>query len=120
MIKNLKWLLLVSLTVVACNSDDAVQVEASSDGLPLTSGLLIFKICCIRKFIASGYSDNALFIEVKKCLHEYYGATICRWRFKIPFMSDNIGGLKLEELLYLGPLAFLTVVGQQLLQNSFN
>jgi hypothetical protein len=30
---------LVSLTVVACNSEDAVQVEAnSSDGLPLTSG----------------------------------------------------------------------------------
>jgi hypothetical protein len=25
--KNLKWLLLVSLTVVACNSEDAVQVE---------------------------------------------------------------------------------------------
>ena len=43
MIKNLKWLLLVSLTVVACSSEDSVQVEAnSSDGLPLTSGTANF------------------------------------------------------------------------------
>jgi hypothetical protein len=28
-----------------------VVVSNSSDGLPLTAGLLIFKICCIRKLI---------------------------------------------------------------------
>jgi uncharacterized protein YcfL len=47
--KNFKWLLLVSLTFVACNSDDAVVVVSnSSDGL-LTAGVAFFKICCIRK-----------------------------------------------------------------------
>jgi hypothetical protein len=62
---------------LACSSEDAVQVELnSSDGLPLTSGLLIFKICCFRKFINSRFSDNALFIEGQKVLH-YYGTTIC-------------------------------------------
>jgi hypothetical protein len=43
MIKNFKWLLLVSLTFVACNSDDAVVVVSnSSDGLPQL-GLLTFQ-----------------------------------------------------------------------------
>jgi hypothetical protein len=44
MIKNFKWLLLVSLTFVACNSDDAVVVVSnSSDGLPLTAGVANFQ-----------------------------------------------------------------------------
>jgi hypothetical protein len=43
MIKNFKWLLLVSLTFVACNSDDAVVVSNSSDGLPLTAGVANFQ-----------------------------------------------------------------------------
>ena len=39
MIKNFKWLLLVSLTFVACSkSDDTTVVSNSSDGLPLTAG----------------------------------------------------------------------------------
>ena len=37
MIKNFKWLLLVSLTFVACNNDDDVAVEA-----PLTAGTANF------------------------------------------------------------------------------
>jgi len=39
MIKNIKWLFLVSLTFVACNNnDEAVVDNNSSDGLPLTAG----------------------------------------------------------------------------------
>jgi hypothetical protein len=67
---------IVFLTFVACNSDDAVVVVSnSSDGLPLTAGL-IFKICCIRESLTSGYSDGALFIEGQKRHIQYNCNTI--------------------------------------------
>ena len=45
MIKNFKWLLLVSLTFVACNSDDEPFVDPNStDGTPLTAGTADFSI----------------------------------------------------------------------------
>jgi hypothetical protein len=100
MIKNLKWLLLVSLTVVACNSDDAVQVELnSSDGLPLTSGTANFtKYVALGNSLTAGYSDNALFIEGQKVSYTnimaQQFALVGGGEFKIPFMSDNIGGFK--------------------------
>jgi hypothetical protein len=56
MIKNFKWLLLVSLTFVACNSDDAVVVVSNSDGLPLTAGVANFS-----KYVALGNSLTRLF-----------------------------------------------------------
>jgi hypothetical protein len=70
MIKNFKWLLLVSLTFVACNSDDAVVVVSnSSDGLPLTAGVANFsKYVALGNSLTSGYSDGALFIEGQKHL----------------------------------------------------
>jgi hypothetical protein len=42
MIKNIKWLLLVSLTFVACSEDEEVVKYNSTDGLPLTSGTADF------------------------------------------------------------------------------
>jgi hypothetical protein len=58
---------LVSLTVVACNSDDAVQVELnSSDGLPLTSGTANTKYVALE-FINSRFLIMLLFIEGQKC-----------------------------------------------------
>jgi hypothetical protein len=67
MIKNFKWLLLVSLTFVACNSDDAVVVVSnSSDGLPLAGVANFSKY--VGNSLTSGYSDGALFIEGQKYL----------------------------------------------------
>lgn len=100
MIKNLKWLLLVSLTVVACSSEDGVQVDVnSSDGLPLTSGSADFtKFVSLGNSLTAGYSDNALFIEGQKVSYTnimaQQFATVGGGEFKIPFMADNIGGFK--------------------------
>ena len=45
MIKNIKWLFLVSLTFVACNnSDDLVVDPNSSNGQPLTAGTADFSL----------------------------------------------------------------------------
>ena len=68
MIKNIKWLFLVSLTFVACNNDDEVTADAnSSDGLPLTSGSANFsKYVSLGNSLTAGFSDGALFIEGQK------------------------------------------------------
>ncbi|MBU0942652.1 MAG: G-D-S-L family lipolytic protein [Bacteroidetes bacterium] len=113
MIKNLKWLLLVSLTVVACSSEDAVQVETnSSDGLPLTSGSANFtKYVALGNSLTAGFSDNALFIEGQKVSYTNIMAQqfklVGGGEFKIPFMSDNIGGFKVGGTVVSGArLAF--------------
>ncbi|PKH66892.1 G-D-S-L family lipolytic protein [Flavobacterium sp. ALD4] len=111
MIKNFKWLLLVSLTFVACNSDDAVVVVSnSSDGLPLTAGTANFsKYVALGNSLTSGYSDGALFIEGQKASHTNIMAdqfkAVGGGDFKIPFMSDNIGGFKINgaEIPGYGP-----------------
>ncbi len=99
MIKNFKWLLLASLTIVACdNSDDTDPVYNSSDGKPLTSGEADFsKYVALGDSFAAGYSDGALFIEGQKgaypnLLAEQF-ATVGGGEFKTPFMADNFGGL---------------------------
>jgi hypothetical protein len=51
MIKNMKWLLLISLTMIACNDDDEAVVNNTSDGLPLTAGTADFS-----KYVALGDS----------------------------------------------------------------
>lgn len=108
MIKNFKWLLLVSLTFVACNSDDAVVVVSnSSDGLPLTAGTANFsKYVALGNSLTSGYSDGALFIEGQKASHTNIIATqfkaVGGGDFKIPFMSDNIGGFKINGTVFAG------------------
>ena len=68
MIKNFKWLLLVSLTFVACSSnDDAVVDPNSTDGLPLTAGSADFsKYVSLGNSLCAGYSDGALFMPLDK------------------------------------------------------
>ncbi|MBC5837417.1 SGNH/GDSL hydrolase family protein [Flavobacterium muglaense] len=95
MIKNLKWLLLVSLTVVACSSDDSGVAQAD---VPATSGSASFtKYVALGDSFAAGYSDGALFKKgqegsyvnlLAKQFIEAGGSEI-----KTPLMSDNIGGL---------------------------
>jgi len=98
MIKNIKWLFLVSLTFVACNNnDEAVVDNNSSDGLPLTAGSADFtKYVSLGNSLTAGYCDNALFIEGQKgsytnILAQQF-ALVGGGEFKIPLMADNIGG----------------------------
>lgn len=64
MIKNMKWLLLVSLTIIACSDDDFEVVNNTSDGLPISAGTADFsKYVSLGNSLTAGYSDNALFIE---------------------------------------------------------
>ena len=58
MIKNFKWLVLVSLTFVACtNNDDTTVVEE-----PVVAGSANFtKYVALGDSFAAGYSDGALF-----------------------------------------------------------
>lgn len=99
MIKNIKWLLLVSLTFVACNNDDDVAVvdPNSTDGTPLTAGSADFsKYVALGDSFAAGFSDNALFIEGQKNSYPNIIATqfalVGGGVFTNPFMTDNIGG----------------------------
>ena len=97
MIKNVKWLLLVSLTFVACSEDDEVVKYNSTDGLPLTAGTANFsKFVSLGNSLTAGFSDNALFIEGQKgsytnILAQQF-ALVGGGEYKIPFMADNIGG----------------------------
>ncbi len=97
MIKNIKWLLLVSLTFVACSEDEEVVKYNSTDGLPLTSGTADFsKYVALGDSFAAGFSDNALFIEGQKgaypnILAQQF-ALVGGGAFTTPFMADNVGG----------------------------
>ncbi|QBZ97309.1 SGNH/GDSL hydrolase family protein [Flavobacterium sangjuense] len=115
MIKNFKWLLLVSLTFVACSSDDETVVNPdSSDGLPLTAGLADFsKYVALGDSFAAGFSDNALFIAGQQnsypsILSQQF-ALVGGGEFVIPFMNDNIGGFSLggTQIPQFGPRLYL-------------
>jgi lysophospholipase L1-like esterase len=98
MIKNFKWLLLASLSFVACdsnNDDEDAVVE-----IPITSGSASFaKYVALGDSFAAGYSDGALF---KKAQETSY-VNILAQQFvpaggtaiTTPYMADNLGGLLL-------------------------
>lgn len=93
MIKNFKWLLLVSLTFVACNSDDDDVVET----VPVTSGSADFSnYVALGDSFAAGYSDNALFAAGQE--NAYTNLLAQQFmlagggEFTTPFMADNFGG----------------------------
>jgi lysophospholipase L1-like esterase len=101
MIKNFKWLLLVSLTFVACNSDDEPFVDPNStDGTPLTAGTADFsKYVALGNSLTAGFSDNALFIAGQQGSYPSILASqfalVGGGEFKLPLMADNTGGLLL-------------------------
>lgn len=95
MIKNFKWLLLVSLTFVACNNDneDSAPVE-----IPITPGTATFtKYVALGDSFAAGYSDSALFkigqegSYVNIMAQQFAAAG--GGTFATPLMADNTGGL---------------------------
>jgi hypothetical protein len=95
MIKNFKWLLLVSLSFVACNSndDDSTPVE-----IPITPGTAVLtKYVALGDSFAAGYSDGALFIKGQggsyaNILSQQF-VVAGGGEFKTPLTSDNVGGL---------------------------
>jgi hypothetical protein len=59
MIKNFKWLLLVSLTFVACSKNDEGNAVAE---VPVTAGTADFsKYVSLGNSLTAGYSDGSLF-----------------------------------------------------------
>jgi len=115
MIKNFKWLLLVSLTFVACNSDDEPFVDPNStDGTPLTAGTADFsKYVALGDSFAAGFSDGALFKTGQSNSYPNIMATqfalVGSGDFKTPFMSDEIGGFSLGgvQVPQFGPRLYL-------------
>jgi lysophospholipase L1-like esterase len=93
MIKNIKWLLLVSLSFVACNNDD----DETTAEVPVTAGEANFsKYVALGDSFAAGYSDGALFIKGQE--NSYPNilagqfAQVGGGAFATPLMSDNVGG----------------------------
>lgn len=120
MIKNIKWLFLVSLTFIACNDsdDDAVTTYNSSDGQPLTAGSANFsKYVSLGNSLCAGYSDGALFFEGQRgsypvILSQQF-SLVGGGEFKVPFMSDNIGGFSMggTQIPQFGPRLYFNGVG---------
>jgi hypothetical protein len=94
MIKNFKWVVLVSLTFMACTNDDTDTTGEA----PVTSGTADFsKYVALGDSFAAGYSDGALF---KKGQENSYPNLLAQQFaaagggvFTTPFMAaDNVGG----------------------------
>ncbi|AOW08917.1 G-D-S-L family lipolytic protein [Flavobacterium gilvum] len=103
--KNFKWLLLASLSFVACNNNDDDSAPAE---VPITPGSASFaKYVALGDSFAAGYSDGALF----KAGQQNSYVNILAQQFMpaggvaitTPLMSDNIGGLLLGGNVIAGP-----------------
>jgi len=104
MIKNIKWLVLVSLSFAACNNEDVVApVEVA-----VSAGSANFsKYVALGDSFAAGYSDGALF----KTAQEGSYVNLLSQQFSVagggafttPLMADNTGGLLLGGHLAAGP-----------------
>ena len=112
MIKNIKWLLLVSLSFVACNNDDETVTDA-----PATAGSADFsKYVALGDSFAAGYSDGALF---KKGQQNSYPnilagqfSQVGGGAFNTPFCGDdNKGGLLFSGNQIAGTRLYFTGVG---------
>lgn len=117
--KNIKWLLFASLSIVACNDDDATVSEE-----PVTAGSANFtKYVALGDSFAAGYSDGALF---KTGQDHAYPAILAKQfsaagggAFTTPYMEDNIGGFsngssqipQFPQRLYFNGVGPVTVTG---------
>jgi hypothetical protein len=116
MIKNFKWLVLVSLTFIACSEDDEKVVYNSSDGLPLTAGTADFsKYVSLGNSLTAGFTDSALFMQGQKDSYTNILASqfalVGGGEFKIPFMADEVGGLLLSGTQVQGPRLYFNGTG---------
>lgn len=106
MIKNFKWLLLVSLAFAACSEDD--DNGGSPVDEPITAGSADFtRYVALGNSFTSGFSDNALF---KKGQENAYPNLLAQQfalagggSFSTPFTGDdNLGGLLLGGTVIQG------------------
>ncbi|HEY0047439.1 MAG TPA: G-D-S-L family lipolytic protein [Flavobacterium sp.] len=115
MIKNFKWLLLVSLTMVACNNDD--DDDTSAVEVPITAGTADFSnYVAVGNSLTAGFSDNALFREGQEnsypSLLSQQFALVGGGDFAIPFVGeDNLGGLLLGGNVIAGTRLYFNGVG---------
>jgi len=109
MIKNFKWVVLVSLTFMACTNDDTVVTGEA----PVTPGTADFtKYVALGDSFAAGYSDGALF---KKGQSNSYPNLLAQQfaaagggTFSSPFMAaDNVGGFSAGGVQVVSPRLFL-------------
>lgn len=113
MIKNLKWLLLVSLSFVACNNNDDDVVSAEAPVVPGSANFA--KYVALGDSFAAGYSDGALFIKGQQ--GSYVNVLAEQFKlagggdFKTPLTSDNKGGLLLGGNIIAGTRLYFNGVG---------
>jgi hypothetical protein len=108
MIKNIKWLFLVSLTFVACNDDE--DVTTTPVEVPVVAGSADFsKYVALGNSLTAGFSDGALFKAGQmnaytKLMSDQF-ALVGGGAFNIPMMNDNIGGIMVgaNQLPGFGP-----------------
>lgn len=123
MIKNFKWLLLVSLTFVACSESDDEVTYNSTDGQPLTSGSADFsRYVALGDSFAAGYSDGALFKAGQQgaypnILAQQF-ALVGGGTFNTPYMNDNIGGLVYAGTTLQGPRLYFNGVAPTALTDT--
>ncbi len=113
MIKNFKWLLFVSLSFAACNSDDS---STPVDEIPITAGSANFTTyVALGNSITAGFSDGALFMAGQEnaypnLLAQQF-ALAGGGEFKTPFTNDNVGGLLLGGNVIQGPRLIFNGLG---------
>jgi hypothetical protein len=109
MIKNFKWVVLVSLTFMACTNDDTDTTGEA----PVTSGTADFsKYVALGDSFAAGFSDGALF---KKGQENSYPNLLAQQFaaagggvFTSPFMAaDNVGGFSAGGVQVVSPRLYL-------------
>ena len=109
MIKNLKWLVLVSLTFVACTNDE----DTTGGEIPVSSGSANFsKYVALGDSFAAGFSDNALFRKGQEnsypnLLSQQF-ALAGGGTFTTPYMAaDNVGGFSMGGVQATSPRLYL-------------
>lgn len=95
MIKNYKWLLLLSLGLVACSNDDDAVTE---EPIVVTSGEADFStFVALGNSLTAGFTDGALFkaaqMQSMPNLMAQKFALAGGGEFTQPLMNDNTGGL---------------------------
>lgn len=98
MIKNFKWLLLVSVGFVACTQDEVDTSGILPEEPPVIAGTADFsKYVALGNSLTAGFSDGALFIKGQENSYAKLLANQFELagggQFNIPLMNDNVGGL---------------------------
>jgi hypothetical protein len=105
--KNFKWLLLASITIVACSYDDGIPAPEAPE-VPVVAGEADFtRYVALGNSLTAGFSDGALFKAgqanaFSKLLSDQF-ALAGGGTFTYPETNDNVGGLTLGGNVIQGP-----------------